>query len=101
MAANDVVPSYLPGELPEIYRTDEEQGRKDRLVNVHTSADSGIHLVKKINASTRSSLEIAGLLKKKIMRHEIVKSRMSGIFLGRVLEARTYDMDSYYILARE
>ena len=41
----------------------------------------------KINASTRSSIEIAGLLKKK-MKTRIVKSRMSRFSRG-LLEART------------
>ena len=40
LAANGVV-HCLPGEVPEIYCTDEEQESKDRLLTVHTSADSG------------------------------------------------------------
>ena len=31
----------LPGEVPEIYSKDEEQERKDRLLTMHTSAESG------------------------------------------------------------
>ena len=39
LAANGVV-HCLPGELPDIRRRDEEQERKDRLVTMHTSANS-------------------------------------------------------------
>ena len=53
MAANGVI-HCLPGEVPEVYRTDEEQERKDRLLTVHTSADSET-FSEKINASTGSS----------------------------------------------
>ena len=40
LAANDVA-HCLSVELPEIYHRDEEQKRKDRLVTMHTSSDSG------------------------------------------------------------
>ena len=40
LAANGIV-HCQPDELPVIYRRDEEQDRKDCLVTVHTSANSG------------------------------------------------------------
>ena len=68
---------------PTIYRRNLRREKNDRLVSVHTSIDYG-DVWSKNHAEACSGKEIAGLLKKMMMK----KSRMSGFSRGKLEAGR-------------